>query len=76
MNLVYDKMKSNDYDSKPKEKRGVLESWLMSNSGPSIAKYKELESSDFKKKLSFTSNYHIFDLILLYNYIFNNKFNY
>ena len=58
MNLVYDNRK-NANDHKMNGKESVLKSWLMSNSGPTIQKYAELEKHDFKKPIKFniTDNY-------------------
>ena len=55
MNLVYEnRNKINDSSSKS-EKESVLKTWLMSNSSPTIKKFLELEKSNFKKPLNFSS---------------------
>ena len=57
MNLVYEN-RNKINDSSPKcEKESVLKTWLMSNSSPTIKKFLELEKSNFKKPLNFSSKH-------------------
>lgn len=54
MNLVHDNR--NKLNEKPKnEKESVLKTWLLANSLPTIQKYAEVEKTDFKKPLTFSS---------------------
>ena len=53
MNLVYENR--NKLGQQENEKESVLKSWLMANSPASIQKYLELEKSNFKKPLNFSS---------------------
>ena len=55
MNLVYENRKSPDQVN-PND--GFLKRWLMSNSKPTIAKYAELERSEFKKPIKISSTSH------------------
>ncbi len=52
--MIIDRNKES-LSTKPNSKDSVLKSWLMANAGPTIAKFKELEKSDFKGKLTFNS---------------------
>jgi hypothetical protein len=54
MNLVYENRKSPDQIN-PSD--GFLKRWLMSNSKQTIAKYAELERSEFKKPINISSTF-------------------
>jgi hypothetical protein len=58
MNLVHDNRKIVN-DAPKNEKQSILKSWLMSNAGPTIAKYAEFEKTGFKDKLTFSCNPYI-----------------
>lgn len=55
MNLVYENRNNLNQTVSKNEKESVLKTWLMSNSSETIKKYLELEKSNFKKPLSFSS---------------------
>ena len=55
MNLVYENRNKISDSSSKSEKESVLKTWLMSNSSPTIKKFLELEKSNFKKPLNFSS---------------------
>jgi hypothetical protein len=61
MNLVYENRNEIKSGIKSKnEKESVLKTWLMSNSSETIKKYLELEKSNFKKPLNFSSRFKLF----------------
>ena len=55
MNLVHANRQRNLADAK--HSPSVLQNWLMSNAGASIAKFATLESSGFASKLKFSSKW-------------------
>ena len=54
MNLVHEN-RNNLGKIKLSEEKSVLKAWLLSNAGPSIHKFAQLENGNFKNKLEFSS---------------------
>lgn len=54
MNLVHDN-RHQIFKPAKSEKESVLKTWLMSNAGPTLRKYLELEKNNFKKPTTFSS---------------------
>ena len=55
MNLVYNNINQPVDEKQENENESLLKTWLMSNSEPAIKKFLELQGSDFKKPLNFSS---------------------
>jgi hypothetical protein len=55
MNLVYNNINQPVDEKQENENESLLKTWLMSNSEPTIKKFLELQESDFKKPLNFSS---------------------
>ena len=55
MNLVYKNINQPVDEKTENENESLLKTWLISNSEPTIKKFLELQESDFKMPLNFSS---------------------
>jgi hypothetical protein len=73
MNLVHKNINQPVEKTEENENESLLKTWLMSNSEPTIKKFLELQESDFKKPLNFSSKIcrFLFKRSILKNMILN-----